>query len=39
MIGQTDFAAKVEPEDFKNTLFLAMEFPPPNTGPEPNAQS
>ena len=23
---QTDFTAKVEPEDFKNTLFLAMEL-------------
>jgi hypothetical protein len=26
MNGQTDFTAKVEPEDFKNTLFLAMEL-------------
>ncbi len=26
MNGQTDFTAKVEPEDFKNTLLLAMEL-------------
>ena len=26
MNGQTDFTAKVEPEYFKNTLFLAMEL-------------
>lgn len=26
MNGQTDFTAKVEPEDFRNTLFLAMEL-------------
>jgi hypothetical protein len=26
MNGQTDFAVKAEPEDFKNTLFLAMEL-------------
>jgi hypothetical protein len=24
--GQTDFTVKAEPEDFKNTLFLAMEL-------------
>jgi transposase len=26
MSGETDFSVKVEPEDFKNTLFLAMEL-------------
>src|ERR1700726_3721198 len=26
MNGQTDFTVKAEPEDFKNTLFLAMEL-------------
>jgi transposase len=26
MHGQTDFTVKAEPEDFKNTLFLAMEL-------------
>jgi len=26
MSGQTNFTAKVEPEDFKNTLFLAKEL-------------
>ena len=26
MNGQTDFAAKAERDDFKNTLFLAMEL-------------
>ncbi len=26
MKGQTDFTVKAEPEDFKNTLFLAMEL-------------
>ena len=26
MNGPTDFTVKVEPEDFKNTLFLAMEL-------------
>ena len=26
MNGQLNFTAKVEPEDFKNTLFLAMEL-------------
>ena len=26
MNGQTDFTVKTEPEDFKNTLFLAMEL-------------
>jgi hypothetical protein len=26
MNGQTDFTVKAEPEDFKNTLFLAVEL-------------
>ncbi len=26
MNGQTEFTVKVEPEEFKNTLFLAMEL-------------
>jgi hypothetical protein len=26
MNGQTDFTVKAEPDDFKNTLFLAMEL-------------
>jgi hypothetical protein len=26
MNGQTDFTVKADPEDFKNTLFLAMEL-------------
>ena len=26
MNGQTDFSVKAEPDDFKNTLFLAMEL-------------
>jgi transposase len=26
MNGQTDFTVKAQPEDFKNTLFLAMEL-------------
>jgi hypothetical protein len=26
MNGQTDFTVKAESEDFKNTLFLAMEL-------------
>jgi hypothetical protein len=34
MNGQTDFTVKAEPEDFKNTLFLAMEL----TGPAARAE-
>ena len=26
MNGQSDFTVKAEPEDFKNTLFLAIEL-------------